>query len=48
VRNWQLKPGTVREPRGMGMSVVGSRYQGTTIEDMTVDASVCVKVSCKV
>jgi hypothetical protein len=39
-----MRPGTVREPRGRGTSTVGSRYQTTTGEDVTVDTSVSVCV----
>jgi hypothetical protein len=44
VRSWQLRPGTVREPRGRGTAAVGSRYRATASEDVTVDTSVCVCV----
>jgi hypothetical protein len=36
--------GTVREPRGRGMSAVGSRYRATASEDVTVDTRVGVCV----
>jgi hypothetical protein len=29
VRSWQMRSGTLREPRGRGMSAIGSCYQKT-------------------
>jgi hypothetical protein len=34
--------GTIREPRGRATSIVGSRYQETASEDVTVSTSGCV------
>jgi hypothetical protein len=39
-----MRPGTVREPRGRGTSLVESRYRATASEDLSVDNSVCVCV----
>jgi hypothetical protein len=33
VISWQLRAGTVREPRGRETSAVGNRYQATASED---------------
>jgi hypothetical protein len=33
VRSWQLRLGTVREPRGRGTPAVENRYQATANED---------------
>jgi hypothetical protein len=40
--------GIVREPSGRGTSAVGSRYRETANEDVTMDTSVCVIVTCNV
>jgi hypothetical protein len=44
VRSLCRRLGIVREHRGKGTFAVGSRYQATTNENMTVDTSVCVCV----
>jgi hypothetical protein len=36
----ELRPRTVQEPRGRGMSAIGSRYQAAAVK-MTVGTSVC-------
>jgi hypothetical protein len=44
VRSWYLRPGTIREPRRGGTFAVGSCYQATASEDVTVDTRVYVGV----
>jgi hypothetical protein len=55
VSSWQLRPGTVWEPRGKGMSTTGSCYQALAVKTwlwtlVCVCVCVCVRetVYCKV
>jgi hypothetical protein len=48
MRSWYLRPGTDQEPRRKGTSAVGSRYQETTSENLTVATSMFVIVNSKV